>query len=93
MKDVLAGAHAKLGEHLAPFVDKTVLDALGTDLDAVLRKGVAAVVSELSHDFVIAPRRELMAVIHECQSNPGAAEATANRVILLQLALDKARLR
>jgi hypothetical protein len=93
MKDVLAGTRAKLAEHLAPFVDPDALAAASASLDDIVTRAVGIVASELSRDFIIAPRRELIAVIRECETDKAAADAIANRVVLLQLALDKARLR
>jgi hypothetical protein len=53
---------------------------------------VAAAVSQLSHDFVLTPRDPLLAVIHERETSENPA-SLANRVVVLEMALAKARIR
>jgi len=93
MNELLERVRAKLAEQLQPYIDADAIAANGLSLDQVMQQAVMTVSSELSHQFVLTPRSSLMAVIRECEADSEKCDRIANRVVLLQIALAKSRLR
>lgn len=91
MRDLLVGARAKLYEHFKPFLDENALDAAGIDVDGLTQKAAVAVAAELSYQFILTPRAELSAAIRECEADPEITSAVADRIVLMRMAIAKAR--
>jgi hypothetical protein len=92
MTDPLAAVRDELSKHITPFLDAKALDAAEISASDLVRTAVAAAVSQLSKTFVLTPRDPLLAVIHERETADNPA-ALANRVVVLEMALAKARIR
>ena len=84
--DALASARGKLAERLRPFLDPAASHAA----DGIARDALAAVVSDLSREFVITPRQPLMAVLNAREDSGSTLEG---QVLLLEMALATSRAR